>query len=368
MARDKVFVVGGGTGGHLFPAIAVVEALNKKKYDATLITDNRCVKYLKNHQNINTHIINVSRSGGGLLGKVFGLYFMASSLIDSLWLLYKARPNLVIGFGGYVTYPILTAARIMRIPIMLHEQNCFLGKVNRMFANASEKLCIAFDGTRNIPANLGKNKIIVTGNPVRTEILDYKPSQDTKSDKTFKILITGGSQGASFLSQIIPEAINVVQKEIKDIELSITHQSRPEDIEAIKLAFKKYKIKADVSDFFYNMPELLHDTDLLIGRAGAATIAELITASKPAILIPYPFAAERHQHFNAEMIQDSGGGWFFDQKDLTPEILSAKIISLIKDERLLSSASHRLKKLQKPSADIIMGTAEEIIRKFQEKV
>jgi UDP-N-acetylglucosamine--N-acetylmuramyl-(pentapeptide) pyrophosphoryl-undecaprenol N-acetylglucosamine transferase len=362
--KQTIFVVGGGTGGHLFPAIAVAEILQKRDYEVSLITDPRCEKYLKNHESIKSFIIGPSQSNSNLIGKILGIYFALIALIHSFVLLYKTKPALIIGFGGYVSYPPLFVAKLLRIPIMLHEQNCFLGKANRFFATTSDMLCLAFKDTGNIPKNLPKDKILVTGNPVRQEILEYKPK--TRSTKnTFKILITGGSQGASFFSSIIPEAINIVQQHLPSLKLEITQQARSEDVEQLKISYKKYHIKGNIAEFFYNMPELLYDSDLLIGRAGAATIAEIIAVLKPAILVPYPFAAEKHQHFNAEMIQNNGGGWFFDQYDITPEILAHKIIDITSDKRILSAARDALVKLQKDSPNIIADTAEKIIRKFK---
>jgi UDP-N-acetylglucosamine--N-acetylmuramyl-(pentapeptide) pyrophosphoryl-undecaprenol N-acetylglucosamine transferase len=363
----KIFVVGGGTGGHLFPAIAVAEILQKRNYNVSLITDPRCKKYLKNHESIKSFIIGPSKFTSNLIGKILVISFTLVALIKSFLLLYRTKPALIIGFGGYIAFPPLLVAKLLRIPIMLHEQNCFLGKVNYLFAKTSTTLCLAFKETGNIPKNLPKNKIIVTGNPVRQEILEYNPKiKKRKATKnTFKILITGGSQGASFFSSIIPEAVNLVQKHDASLKLEITQQARLEDIEKLKAAYKKHHIKGNIAEFFYNMPELLYDADLLIGRAGAATIAEIIAVLKPAILVPYPYAAEGHQHLNAMMIHSSGGGLYIDQFDITPEILAATITQMIKDKGILLAMSAALVKLQKDSLNIIADTAEKIIQKFQ---
>lgn len=369
MKKAKIFIVGGGTGGHLFPAIATAEELQGRGYDVSLITDPRCVKYLKNHEAIRTYVIGPLKPPSGLLGKILAPYFTLLAVIRSFILIYKEKPALIIGFGGYVSYPPLLASNILGVSIILHEQNCFLGKVNYLFSKRAAKLCLAFTETGNLPKSLSKGKILVTGNPVRREILEYSnKAQKSKLDKnTFKILVTGGSQGASFFCTIIPEAINIVQRQSPNVKLEITQQARPEDIAKLKKYYKAYHIKGNISDFFYNMPELLHKADLLIGRAGAATIAEIIATLKPAILVPYPYAAEKHQHFNAEMIQKNGGGWFFDQYDLTPEILAKQITEIISNREVLSSASKSLIELQKDSSNIIADTAEKIMQKFVEK-
>ncbi len=365
----RIFVVGGGTGGHLFPAIAVAEILQKRKYNVSLITDHRCVKYLKNHTHIPTYVIGQPQPKSGILGRILRVFFTLIAIIRAFILLYKTKPALIIGFGGYVTYPPLLASRILGIPIMIHELDCFLGKVNLRFAKIAKKLSLVTENIGNIPKNLPKDKIIVTGNPVRQEILQYKNASPKSAARknSFRILITGGSQGASFFSSIIPQAMSLVQKHYPSLKLEINQQARSEDLENLKKSYKKYGIKGHIDHFFYNIPELLYNSDLLIGRSGAATIAEIIAVSKPAILVPYPFAAEKHQHFNAKMIQDNGGGWFFDQYDLTPQILANKIIEIIADKRILLEASNALSKLKKDSPNIIADTAEEIIQKFKEK-
>lgn len=266
-----------------------------------------------------------------------------------------------MGFGGYVSYPSLMVSKLLGKKIMLHEQNCFLGKVNSSFAPFAEKLFLSFEDTLNIPANYSKNKIVVVGNPVREEIVNLKPQK--KSDKNiFRILITGGSQGARFLSETMPEALNLVVKQFPKRKFEIIQQARPEDIDEIKSVYISHKIDATISDFFYNMPELLASSDLLIGRAGASTISELIVTTTPSILIPYPYAAEKHQHYNAEVIEKNGGGFMIDQDDASPLAISAKIIFYINDEKKLQDAKIALKKLQKDSAHIIVDTAEKIMR------
>ncbi len=361
MTKD-IFVVGGGTGGHLFPAIAVAEKLKSRGYNMHLITDDRCAGYLKNHQALQAYIINSSRLGTGIFGKISTIYFILLAVIKSFAILRKTKAKLIIGFGGYVAFAPIFCAYILGIPIILHEQNCFLGKVNRWFASKAKKLCLTFEETSNIPN--GSN-ILVTGNPVREEILSWK-TKPKKSD-AFKILVTGGSQGAAVFSKIIPEALKLVKETMPKLHLEVTQQARPEDLLATRELYTKAEIKSNIAEFFYNMPELLEDTDLVIARSGASTIAELIALSKPAILVPYPFAAERHQHFNAEVIEKNGGGWCIDQNILTPAVLADKITAIINGQNILAKASKNLKKLQKDSANIIADTAEKIMLSIEQK-
>jgi UDP-N-acetylglucosamine--N-acetylmuramyl-(pentapeptide) pyrophosphoryl-undecaprenol N-acetylglucosamine transferase len=355
-----ILIVGGGTGGHLFPAIATLEEVNKRGFKGSLLTDDRCMKYLKNHQDLNYFVMKSPR-GEGIWGKMKYPILLILALVQSFFLILKLKPILIIVFGGYVSYPALFIGSLMGIKIMLHEQNCFLGRVNKSFASKADRLFLAFEDTLNIPINYPKDKIVIVGNPVRSEITNLEPIK-RKEINTFNILVTGGSQGARFLSESIPEALNLVIKQFPKIKFSITQQARPEDIEEIKLAYNSYGISAYISDFFYNMPELLNKADLLIGRAGASTIAELIATSTPSILIPYPYAAQQHQHYNAEMIEKNGGGFMIDQNDASPLAISSNIITYIKDSKKLEASRMALKKLQKDSTHIILDTALKIMQ------
>lgn len=357
--KANILVIGGGTGGHLFPAIATIEEFVKRDINCSLLTDDRCVKYLKDQDGLDYYVIKSPRAEG-LLGKIKYPILLLLAFIKSLFLIIRFKPKLIIGFGGYVSYPTLLIARAFNIQYMLHEQNSFLGRVNRLFSGNAMKLCLAFKDTINIPKNYPADKIVVTGNPVRSSIKEIIAKKN-KDKKFFRILITGGSQGARFLSEALPEAIHLVCKQFPKMKFEIIQQARPEDIDQIKSAYNELKIDATISDFFYNMPSLLADTDLLVGRAGASTIAEIIATNIPSILIPYPYAAEKHQHYNAEMIEKNGGGFMIDQDEATPLAISGKMVSLIGNEKKFEAAKKALKKLQNDSAHIIVDTAEKII-------
>lgn len=356
--KSDILIIGGGTGGHLFPAIATLEEFQKKGISSSLLTDDRCIKYLKDEKDLRYYVIKAPRNKG-FLGKILYPIFLILAFAKSFILLKKLKPKLIIGFGGYVSYPTLLVASLIGVKFMLHEQNCFLGRVNRFFAKKSQMLCLAFKDTLNIDSSIDKDKIIIAGNPVRSAIRNN--IKKSKNKDAFRILITGGSQGARFLSEALPEAMNLVVKRFPKMKFDIIQQSRPEDIGDIKSAYSFLKIDATISDFFYNMDKLLSDTDLLVGRAGASTIAEIISAEIPSILVPYPYASQKHQHFNAEMIEKNGGGYMIDQDDATPLAISGKIITLIDDKKKYQDAQKALKGLQKDSAHIIVDTALKII-------
>lgn len=360
--KVDILVIGGGTGGHLFPAIATLEEFEARGKKAALITDDRCEKYLENYSNINTYIIK-QRRFEGILSSIKAVFFSIIAMFQSYILLRKLKPKLIIGFGGYVIYTTLLVANWMRIPIMLHEQNAVMGKANKFFAKRASKLFLSFKDTKNIPEDLPKDKIIVTGNPVRADIRNASK----KKGDNFRILIIGGSQGARFLSDVIPDAINQVLKNFPKKNIEIIQQARMEDIDRVKSLYAEYNIKAQISDFFHNMPEILKETDLIISRAGAATITEIIATATPSILLPYPYASEMHQHYNAEIIQKNNCGIMLDQNDATIVSLASKVSDLINNPNQLLDMSKNLKKLQKDSAHIIVDTAEKIIPFYQKK-
>jgi UDP-N-acetylglucosamine--N-acetylmuramyl-(pentapeptide) pyrophosphoryl-undecaprenol N-acetylglucosamine transferase len=365
--RKDILVIGGGTGGHLFPAIAVLEEIQKRGVSGALITDHRCMKYLKNHQNLEVHLLRSPQPSKNILHKVYVLYLSLITLIRAFFLIRKLKPKLVIGFGGYVTYPMLLLARLTKIPILLHEQNCFLGKVNSLFVNHAEKLLLSFEETDNIPDGFDKNNIIISGNPVRKEILDQLSTQKEGVKNYFQILITGGSQGASFLSEAAPKIIHLLTKKFPKTKFKVTQQGRPEDIDQLKAIYEKHKIDAEISDFFFNMPKLLNEADLFIGRAGASTISEIIASQTLSVLVPYPYAAQKHQHFNARMIHNAKSGLYFDQDDMNEGYVANKIAEIMQNKEQMNEIKANLKALQKPSSHIIVDTALQIMKKIGEK-
>lgn len=365
--KSDIIVIGGGTGGHLFPAIAVLEEINRRNISGSLVTDHRCEKYLKNHGNLDIHFLRSPKPARNILYKIYTMYLTLITIFRSYRLINKLDPKLVIGFGGYVSYPILLIARYKKIPILLHEQNCYLGRVNHIFSKYAVKLCLTSESTSNIPKELGEDKIVVSGNPVRTEILERLSKKSKANKDEFKILITGGSQGARFLSAKIPEIINIIVKQNPKKKFVVNQQARPEDIDELKSKYKQYKIEANISDFFFNIPELLSNCDLFIGRAGASTISEIIASSTISMLVPYPYAADKHQHFNARMIHDARAGFYFDQDDINTDYIAKKLSEVISNEDQANQIKTNLKKLQKNSSNIIVDTAEQIMKELGEK-
>ena len=356
----KIYVVGGGTGGHLFPAIALGEELKARSYDAELITDTRCLGYLPKDLKLKTHILALGSIKSGLVAKLlmcFKMLFVTAKMI-SVFILH--RPALVIGFGGYTAFPALLAAKVLYIPIMLHEGNCFFGKVNKLFATYAKKIALNFAETTNIPANL-KAKIIISGNPVRKEIAQIKVKRDF-TGKTFRILVTGGSQGAKFFSSIVPESLRIIHQWKPEIKIDLVQQATVDQHNNLQATYAKTCHKFELAEFFKDMPQRYLNSDLVICRAGSSTIAELIYLGQPAILIPFPFAAENHQFYNAKALTDKNAAWYFEQSSMSSADLAALILTLAADRSLLQDASKKLRELYIESSSILADTVEEIIK------
>lgn len=339
----KIIVSAGGTGGHLFPAIAIGEELMLQGHEVHLITDLRCQKYLSPDLKLKTHIIDSKLKNSGLFAKIALLISFSVAFVRSLKLLFALKPDLIIGFGGYPTFPPLFASLALKIPIMLHEQNCFLGKVNRFFAKYSVKIGLAYEDTKNLPVNVSKEKFIVTGDIIRQNVRDLPKKKGFAGD-LFTIFIFGGSQSAKIFSTLVPEAVQKLQELAPKTKLQIIQQAAEGEQAQIAQRYSKLQIAHQISDFFHNISEQYQKADLVISRAGASTIAELSYIGMPAIFIPFPFAAEDHQLHNAKAVEVAGGGWCYQQNMITSDILAGKILELIQNPALLEMAHESMLK------------------------
>ncbi|MES2215461.1 MAG: undecaprenyldiphospho-muramoylpentapeptide beta-N-acetylglucosaminyltransferase [Pseudomonadota bacterium] len=350
-----IFVVGGGTGGHLFPAIALGKELARLGSEVALITDTRCKGYIGPQLGLETHILSLGSMKYSFFAKALMAIKLVFASLQSIILLRRRKASIVVGFGGYTAFPPLIAAKLLGIPIMLHEQNCFFGKVNKLFAKSAKVIALNFAETSNVSEDL-RDKIIIVGNPVRPEIkLAYKKRTFLKDG--IKILVIGGSQGAKVFADIVPRAIAILKSIKPELKISITQQASSIDHEKLRAAYSTaLEIPCELEEFFHDMPRKYSESDLVICRSGASTIAELIHLGQPAILIPYPFAAEDHQFFNANVLASKSAAWCFRQKDLTPEILSDKIIEIANTPETLEKMSERLLSLRMESEKILADT------------
>jgi UDP-N-acetylglucosamine--N-acetylmuramyl-(pentapeptide) pyrophosphoryl-undecaprenol N-acetylglucosamine transferase len=328
MRPNNVLIAAGGTGGHVFPAIATAQELKNRGCKVLFATDSRGEKYLKN----SGFEYKVVSSASPNPKKPMSMLKLLIGTFQSIALIIKFRPKAVLGFGGYPSFPPLFAARLLFKRTVLHEQNSVLGKANRLLAKLSGKVAVSF------PNMKGE----YVGNPVRSEITSLPmPPLDGK----IHLLVTGGSQGAKLFADVIPDVI----AEFKD-QISITHQVTEKELPIVRAKYQAIGVEHEVKTFFDDMPKRLADCHLLIARSGASTIFELAVAGRPAIFVPLAIAADDHQRINAQNILASGGGWMIAEKDFNKESLKNLLGQLIVNPEKIILASAKIKEFSKPDA------------------
>jgi UDP-N-acetylglucosamine--N-acetylmuramyl-(pentapeptide) pyrophosphoryl-undecaprenol N-acetylglucosamine transferase len=340
----------GGTGGHMVPAHALAAELRSRGHGVLLITDDRGARFPGLFKDVPVHILPAGRLGGGPIGMLKAGLSVLKGRGEAKRLYKEHRPDAVVGFGGYPAVPSLLAASSMRVPTVLHEQNAVLGRVNRLLAGEAEAIAIAYDQVDRLKSKY-QGKSVVVGNPVREEVaklgeLPYPPFDEVAP---LKILITGGSQGASVLSDVVPEGLGLLQPSLRH-RLQVVQQCRPDDIEQVRNRYAALGIPAELMTYIEDMPDKLADAHLVIGRAGASTIAELTAAGRPAILIPFPSATDDHQTANAREMTKAGGARTIQQENFTPEVLARQIEAMAADPVALNNAAARALSVGRPHA------------------
>jgi len=333
---STILITAGGTGGHMFPAIAVAEAAIAKGHKILFITDKRAAKYLDKYPNITKKIIFAASPSGGIFKKLKGTFLLGLGFIQSLFLLLCYKPSQAYGFGGYPSFPALLAAKVFGKRIILHEQNAVFGRANKVLAKWASKIATSFADTKNIPTEFA-NKVTHTGNPVRAEIIALHNKKYQSPEDKINLLILGGSLGSKIFNNI-PAALQLLPDELKSM-LVITHQVRAENIDKVNKAYKDIGIKANTASFFDNMPDLLTNTHIMIARSGASTVAENLVAGIPSIFVPLKIAMDNHQQYNAEYVVNNAGGAMILESEYTTEILALKLQVLLEQDLLKISSN-----------------------------
>jgi UDP-N-acetylglucosamine--N-acetylmuramyl-(pentapeptide) pyrophosphoryl-undecaprenol N-acetylglucosamine transferase len=330
-SKPIVFVAAGGTGGHLFPAEALSRALGARDIIVELVTDERATQYGGAFPARAIHqIAAATPRGGGLFTRLAAVATLVLGTLSSLWILARTRPKAIVGFGGYPTVPPIFAATLLGIPTILHEANAVMGRANRFLAGRVDVVAHGFATITGIaPAIAAKAQH--TGNPVRPSVLDAAKSAfpDATSGK-LNLLVTGGSQGARVMSDIVPAAVARLS-EAERQRLVIVQQARGEDEVRVKQAYDNLGLAADVRPFFQDLPARIAAAHLVIARAGASTIAELSVIGRPAILVPLPHALDQDQATNAAVLAATGAATAVAQKDFTPEWLAGELSAALGD-------------------------------------
>ena len=326
MSGQKLIVLAaGGTGGHLFPAEALARELLERGFRVALVTDRRGQAFGERLGGVDLHRIRAGRFGAGVVSKMVGVAELALGTLEAKRLLRDLAPACVVGFGGYPSVPTMLAASRLGLPSLIHEQNAILGRANRLLVSRVQRLATAFAEIGGLRPE-DRARVTLTGNPVRPAIAAQRgtPYPALGPETPFLILVLGGSQGARVLSEIIPHAVSRLSRPLRQ-RIKIAQQARPEDIEAVRLAYAENGADAELASFFDDVPARMAQAHLVISRAGASTVAELAMIGRPAILVPYLHAMDDHQTANARAFAMSGGAWVMPQAAFTVEALAAKL-------------------------------------------
>ncbi|WP_288486632.1 undecaprenyldiphospho-muramoylpentapeptide beta-N-acetylglucosaminyltransferase [uncultured Novosphingobium sp.] len=340
-ASRHYVLAAGGTGGHLIPAFALALELERRGHHVALITDERGAQIPGKPASLPAHILPPGRiAGKNPLGWIKGALGVIEGRRMALRLFESFAPTAVVGFGGYPALPTMLAARSADIPTILHEQNSVLGRVNRFFAPRVNAIATAYENIDKLDPKLAK-KVTLVGNPVRSDVLALRdaPFPAFTSDSLLRILVTGGSQGARVLSEVVPDGLAMLPTALR-ARLQVIQQCRPEDIEAVRHRYASHGIPAELATYFENMAERLAHAHLFIGRSGASTIAELTVVGRPAILIPLPIATDDHQAANAREMVAAGGARAIRQEKFTASELAKQIQAMAQHPETLANAAH----------------------------
>lgn len=324
-----IMFAGGGTGGHLFPGISLAQEFKRRFPDLDIVfAGTRKGLEVRVIPPLGYRLVFVKIGGlvgKGLLQRLKVIVSLPQALVQALVLLVRYQPDLVVGLGGYASAPLLVAARMAAIPLVIQEQNAFPGLVNRCLAPFAAAIFIAFEKARK---KLHNRNIINTGNPVRADFVPLAESYDVNPD-SFVILTLGGSLGAHSLNETVPAAIARLKE--SGIPVKAIHQTGSKELERVRDVYQDSGIQAEVADFFADMGEKYAKADLVICRAGALTLAELALVGRPAVLIPYPHAAHDHQQFNAQVFVEKGAALMLKDQALNEEALASMLLDLYQD-------------------------------------
>lgn len=340
-ATRHYVLAAGGTGGHLIPAFALADELMARGHHVALITDARGAAIPGKPAGLTAHVLPAGRAAGlNPLTWIKAGRAILEGRRMALRLFESFAPSAVVGFGGYPSLPALMAARAAKIPTLVHEQNAVLGRVNRFFAGRVDLIATAAREIDRMPEKVA-GKVHLVGNPVREDVLALReqPFPAFTEDGLLRILVTGGSQGARVLSEVVPDGLAMLPPALRS-RLQVTQQCRPEDIEGVRARYAGHGIPAELGTYFEDMAVRLADAHLFIGRSGASTIAELTAVGRPAILIPLPIATDDHQAANCREIVAAGGARSIRQHAFTATELAKQIQAMAMAPGSLANAAH----------------------------
>ncbi len=357
---NLVLLAAGGTGGHLFPAFALAEELGRRGITVDLATDTRGDRYGTGFPARKIHEIpSATLTGKSPLAVAQTGWKLAKGMRLANALLGEIKPSVVVGFGGYPSFPPLMAASLRGIKTVIHEQNAVLGRANRTLSTRVNVVATSFDRVK-YTGELAEGTVMLTGNPVRSAVLSAAsvPYPVIWSSGEIRLLVFGGSQGARFFSDIMPDTVAALPDEIR-ARLYIVQQCREEDLARVEAAYARLGVSAECAPFFRDLPARIADQHLVIARAGASTVAELAVIGRPSILVPLPHAVDNDQLLNATRLAEAGGAWCIEQKELTPQRLATELSTIFADTAQLSRAAAAAKAIGISDADVRLADVVE---------
>jgi len=347
--HGPILLCAGGTGGHLFPAEALAEALARRGQKVVLVTDTRIAssEWVSRFPG-DIHTITAGTvTGAGVFARLRGVARLVLGLKQAMALLGEIQPSLVVGFGGYPTVPPLLAAKLRRIPTLIHEANAVMGRANRFLAPRVEAIATGF------PVDMGgfAHKTVFTGNPVRRPVLLAAAEPYTRPEitKPFRLLVFGGSQGARVMSDVVPGAMQHIPDSLRR-RLHIIQQAREEDLPRVEKFYTALGITHDVKPFFADLPYRIAASHLVIARAGAMTVSELAVIGRPGILVPLPGALDQDQAMNAAVLTGLNAAISLPQNAFTPVSLADILVRLADAPERLCSMAEAARKAAMPDA------------------
>jgi UDP-N-acetylglucosamine--N-acetylmuramyl-(pentapeptide) pyrophosphoryl-undecaprenol N-acetylglucosamine transferase len=361
----RVVIAAGGTGGHLFPGIAVAQEFQQRQAAAvTFLTTPKAVttQILEGYGFAWEAVAARALKGEGLLSRGRTLLGLPGAGLAARTRLQDLKPHLLLGMGGHASGPVGVAARLLGIPLALHEQNAIPGATNRWLARLAQKIFVSFPASRDY---FPPGRCVWTGNPIRPEFFDLG---EPRPVSPFTVMVTGGSQGAHHLNMEVLAGVPRLAG-LRD-RLHFLHLAGDADLTAVTAGYREHGFSAEVAAFTPEVAAWMRRAHLLVCRAGASTLAELTAVGRAALLVPYPFAANNHQEFNARFLADAGAGEIILNKDFTGEIFAGKINQFLTEPEHLAKMEAASRSLAKPDAakDIVAGCMELIEKKAVEEI
>jgi UDP-N-acetylglucosamine--N-acetylmuramyl-(pentapeptide) pyrophosphoryl-undecaprenol N-acetylglucosamine transferase len=357
-----ILLAAGGTGGHLFPAAALAAALIARGVEVELATDSRAMKYGQDFPARAIHAFpSATTTGAGALSKASAAVTLAAGVAAALMKLRRIRPRAVVGFGGYPTVPPLLAASLLSIPSVLHEQNAVLGRANRFLSSRVSVIACGFPELKGAQAAV-QEKLRYTGNPVRPAVIAAAATPyPAFGDGRLRLLVTGGSQGARVMADVVPAAMALLSEEERR-RIRLTQQARGEDKARVSAACAQMAFPIEIAEFFADLPARIAESHLVVGRAGASTVSELAVIGRPSVLVPFPHALDQDQAANAAALAASGGAVVVPQTDFTPERLASIVKEALASPSKLMAAAQSARGSGVPDAaerlaDVVLSVA-----------